>query len=153
MGDDLKKSWCTRHQSSWYHPPCRWMFSHSSNYELIGNLSISQHLHFFLSFTCRRQLSIKIVIHVSLLHTFMASATGQVSIFYANVYWRWVTQTIWTLWKAITHGRSRSTLALVMAWCLMSSSHHQDQCWLIIHGILLHSSRCSIKEALKISIH
>ena len=32
-----------------------------------------------------------------------------------------------------------STLAQVMAWCLMAPSHYQNQCWLIIRDILWHS--------------
>ena len=36
--------------------------------------------------------------------------------------------------------RSGSTLAQVMACCLMAPSHYQNRCWLIITKVLLHSS-------------
>ena len=35
--------------------------------------------------------------------------------------------------------RFRSTLARVMAWCLMAPSHYLSQCWLIISGVLWHA--------------
>ena len=47
--------------------------------------------------------------------------------------------TLWlndALWRRI----SWTSLVLVMACCLMTSSHHLNQCWLIISEILWHSS-------------
>ena len=41
---------------------------------------------------------------------------------------------------AIWWHRSGSTLAQVMACCLMAPSHYLNQCWLIISKIQLHSS-------------
>ena len=40
---------------------------------------------------------------------------------------------------AIWLHRSRSTLAQVMAWCLMAPSHYLNQCWLIINEVMWHS--------------
>ena len=41
---------------------------------------------------------------------------------------------------AIWRHRSGSTLAQVMACCLMAPSHYLNQCWLIINKVQLHSS-------------
>ena len=41
---------------------------------------------------------------------------------------------------AIWRQRSRSTLVLVMAYCLMAPSHYLNQCWPIISKVLWHSS-------------
>ena len=51
--------------------------------------------------------------------------------------WKWVnslspSDVIW--WQI--HG---STLAHVMAWCLMEPSHYLNQCWLIISKVMWHS--------------
>ena len=42
-----------------------------------------------------------------------------------------------TLWPhdAIGQHKSGTTLALAMAWCLMTSSHYLNQCWHIIRGV------------------
>ena len=40
---------------------------------------------------------------------------------------------------AICQHRSGSTLAVVMAWCMMAPSLYLNQCWFIIKGILQHS--------------
>ena len=48
------------------------------------------------------------------------------------VNWLWPCDTIW-------RQRSGSTLAQVMAWCLMAPSHYLNQCWLIITEVLWHS--------------
>ena len=40
---------------------------------------------------------------------------------------------------AIWRQKSPSTLAQVMAWCLMAPSHHLNQCWLFIIDVLQHS--------------
>ena len=40
---------------------------------------------------------------------------------------------------AIWQHRSGSTLAQVMAWCLMAPSHYLNQCWFIISEVLWHS--------------
>ena len=47
-----------------------------------------------------------------------------------------------SLWPsgAIWRYRSGSTLAQVMACCLMAPSHYLNQCWLIINEVLWHSS-------------
>ena len=42
-----------------------------------------------------------------------------------------------TIWRQ----RSGSTLAKVMAWCLMAPSHYLNQCWLIISKVKWHSSK------------
>ena len=42
-----------------------------------------------------------------------------------------------TIWR---HG-TRSTLAQVMACCLMAPSHYLNQCWLIISKVKWHSSK------------
>ena len=39
--------------------------------------------------------------------------------------------------------RSGSTLAQVMACCLIASSHYLNQCWLIISKVQWHSSECN----------
>ena len=61
----------------------------------------------------------------------------------------WITSlasgdTIW--WQ-----RSGSTLAQVMAYCLMTPSHYLNQCWLINTKVLWHSPRAFSWEDLKIS--
>ena len=43
---------------------------------------------------------------------------------------------IWRQW-------SWTTLAQVMACCLTAPSHYLNQCWLIIRGVLLHTSESS----------
>ena len=43
---------------------------------------------------------------------------------------------IWRQW-------SRTTLTQVMTWCLTAPSHYLNQCWLIIRGVLWHSSENS----------
>ena len=45
----------------------------------------------------------------------------------------WPSDTIW-------RQRSGSTLAQAMACCLTAPSHYLNQCWLIISGVLWHSS-------------
>ena len=47
-----------------------------------------------------------------------------------------------SLWPndAICQHRSGSTLAQVMAWCLMASSHYLSQCWLFISEVQWHPS-------------
>ena len=47
-----------------------------------------------------------------------------------------------SLWPsdAIMRQRTESTLALLMACCLMAPSHYLNQCWLIISKVLWHSS-------------
>ena len=58
--------------------------------------------------------------------------------------WKYLISDIWpvhSLWPRDTiwwHG-SGSTLAQVMAWCLMAPSHYLKQCWLIIKGVHWHS--------------
>ena len=47
----------------------------------------------------------------------------------------WPSDTIW--WH-----KSGSTLAQVMACCLMAPSHYLNQCWLIISKVQWHSSEC-----------
>ena len=42
---------------------------------------------------------------------------------------------------AIWRQRSGSTLAQVMACCLMAPSHYLNQCWLIINNVEWHSSK------------
>ena len=57
------------------------------------------------------------------------------------------------LWPsdAIWHCISGSTLAQVMACCLMAPSHYLNQCWLSIKMVLWYSP--ILQEVLKISIH
>ena len=45
-----------------------------------------------------------------------------------------------SLWPSdfIWWHRSRSTLAQVMAWCLMAPSHYLNQCWLLISVVKWH---------------
>ena len=62
-----------------------------------------------------------------------------------SVYSLWPSDHIWL-------HRSESTLAQVMAWCLMAPSHYLNQCWLFISKVLWHSSEGMIKECLMISI-
>ena len=55
---------------------------------------------------------------------------------------RWMPQNlINSLWPSDTtwHHGSASTLAQVMACCLMAPSHHLNQCWLIISKVHWHS--------------
>ena len=47
--------------------------------------------------------------------------------------------------------RSESTLAQVMACCLMAPSHYQNQCWLLIVGILSHSPESNLMAKLLFS--
>ena len=61
-----------------------------------------------------------------------------------------VQASLWTVWigsinslrpsDTIWLNRSRSTLAQVMACCLMARSHYLNQCWLIISLVPWHSS-------------
>ena len=57
------------------------------------------------------------------------------------IYSNTTNSTVNSLWPshAIWQHRSGSTLAQVMACCLMVSSHYLNQCWLIIDGVLWHS--------------
>ena len=48
----------------------------------------------------------------------------------------WPSDTIW-------RNKSGSTLAQVMACCLMAPSHYLNQCWLIISKVQWHSSECN----------
>ena len=59
-----------------------------------------------------------------------------------------------SLWPshAICCHRTGSTLAQVMACCLMAPSHHLNQYWLIIGNILWHSPEAISQEMLRISI-
>ena len=53
-----------------------------------------------------------------------------------------------SLWPSDTIWRhtSRSTLAQVMACCLMAPSHYLNQCWIIISKVQWHSSECNLEE-------
>ena len=66
-----------------------------------------------------------------------------------NSFWRkhypvinafWPSDVIWC------HG-SGSTLAQVMACCLMAPSHYLNQCWLIIYGLLWHAPGSTFTES------
>ena len=48
----------------------------------------------------------------------------------------WPSDAIWRQW-------SWTTLAQVMACCLTAPSHYLNQCWLIIRGVLWHTSESS----------
>ena len=63
----------------------------------------------------------------------------------------WVFSCVWmedsshrldSLWPsdAICWHRSRSTMAQVMACCLMAPIHYLNHCWLMINGVLQHSA-------------
>ena len=45
-----------------------------------------------------------------------------------------------------SRGKNRSTLAQVMACCLMAPSHYLNQCWLTISKVLWHSSEGNYHE-------
>ena len=45
-----------------------------------------------------------------------------------------------------------STLAQVMAWCLMTPSHYMSQCWLLISEVLWHSPDSSFIESAQAAI-
>ena len=49
--------------------------------------------------------------------------------------------------NAIWQHRSGSTVAQVMAWCLVASSHYLNQCWLNIKDVLWHSSENSFTRS------
>ena len=51
-----------------------------------------------------------------------------------------------SLWPsdAIWQHPSGSTLAQIMACCLMATSHYLNQCWLIIKGVLWHSPETNV---------
>ena len=49
--------------------------------------------------------------------------------------------------------RSGSTLAQVMACCLMVPSHYLNQCWIIISGVLWHPPRGNFTKVLMKLIH
>ena len=53
-----------------------------------------------------------------------------------------------TLWPndVIWRQGSRSTLAQVLACCLMAPSHYLNQCWLMISEVLWHSPDSNFKE-------
>ena len=57
-------------------------------------------------------------------------------------------QVLNTLWPSdvIWPHRSRSTLAQVMACCLMAPSHYLNQCWLLISEVLWHSPDSNFTE-------
>ena len=70
--------------------------------------------------------------------------------------------TIWILHKVINSlglsntiwwHRSGSTLAQVMACCLMAPSHYLNQCWLIISKVQLHSSEGTFIPGISTSDH
>ena len=53
---------------------------------------------------------------------------------------------------AIWGHRSGSTLAQVMACCLMAPSHYLDQCWIIIKGALQHSTDSSFTSGHELNV-
>ena len=50
----------------------------------------------------------------------------------------------YSLWPraVILLHRSGSILAQVMTWCCQAPSHHLNQCWLLMKGVLWHSPEC-----------
>ena len=52
-----------------------------------------------------------------------------------------------TIWQH----RSASTLAQVMACCLMAPSHYLNQCWLLINEVLWHSSESNSTANAKVT--
>ena len=67
---------------------------------------------------------------------------------------------VWSLWKfnslwpgdAIWRHGTRSTLAQVMACCLMAPSHYLNQCWLITSKVQRHSSEIPQPPVTEISL-
>ena len=53
----------------------------------------------------------------------------------------------------IRRHKSCSTLAQVMAWCLMAPSHYLNQCWLIISSFLRHTPKTHSAWMRTISLH
>ena len=49
----------------------------------------------------------------------------------------------YTIWRH----ESGSTLAQIMACCLMAPSHYSNQCWLLINGVLWHSPMTDFTES------
>ena len=41
-------------------------------------------------------------------------------------------------WRSQNHTNEKSTVAQVMAWCLMAPSQYLNKCWLIIEVVLCH---------------
>ena len=58
----------------------------------------------------------------------------------------WPSDAIWQQW-------SESTLAQVMACCLMAPSHYLNQCWLIISKVQRHSSEGNFIRDTSATIH
>ena len=58
--------------------------------------------------------------------------------FFMSCNQHWFINSLWPR-DAIWRQRSGSTLAQVMAWCLVAPSHSLNQCWLIINEIQWHS--------------
>ena len=56
--------------------------------------------------------------------------------------------TVYSLWPSdvIWRQGSRSTLAQVMAWCLMAPSHYLNRCWPMISEVLWHSPDSNFTE-------
>ena len=70
-------------------------------------------------------------------------------------YYSFSTRKMNSLWPSDTIWRhkSRSTLAQVMACCLMAPSHYLNQCWLIIIKVWWHSSEGNFMRDPSATIH
>ena len=76
------------------------------------------------------------------------------SAIYTTAIYRAYTVLLNSLWPSdvIWRQGSRSTLAQVMACCLIAPSHYLNQCWLMISEVLWHSPDSNFTENTKIFI-
>ena len=88
----------------------------------------------------------------ALLYLTQSSLVTTGSIF-SKILIEWATYII-SLWPsdAIWSHRSGSTLAQIMACCLMSPSHYLKQCWFVMNRVLWHYVKSTSPQVLKISI-
>ena len=83
----------------------------------------------------RQHLYIKMASRFTNLNSYVSMTSWWIILCYAGTY-------INSLWPSNTIRRqgTLSTLAQVMACCLMAPSHYLNQCWLIISKVMWHSS-------------
>ena len=59
---------------------------------------------------------------------------------------------LWPIYTIWGH-KSGSTLAQVMAWCLMAPNHYLNRCWLIFSKVQWHSSECNFTRDTSVISH
>ena len=65
--------------------------------------------------------------------------------------WEWALNSLWPSDAKLQH-LSRSTLAQIMAYCLMAPSHYLNQCWFLMNKVLQHSPEGNFRVSAKATI-